>query len=89
MDRTISESGLTTAKAPSDHSPLGAFVAKLRYFMTRKSPWSFAEQRLLIELARASKSLDEAVEVTGRKPESVKKMAMRLCISFKPNATEG
>jgi hypothetical protein len=57
--------------------------------MARKSPWSLAEQRLLIELARASKSLDEAVKVTGRKPESIKKVAMRLGISFKPDATEG
>jgi hypothetical protein len=57
--------------------------------MARKSPWSLAEQRLLIELARASKSLDEAAKVIERKPAAIKKMAMRLCISFKPNATEG
>jgi hypothetical protein len=54
--------------------------------MVQKSRWSFAEQRLLIELARASKSLDEAAEVTGRKPESIKTVAMRLGISFRPNA---
>jgi hypothetical protein len=54
--------------------------------MTRKHSWSFAERRLLIELARASKSLDEAAEVIGRKPEAIKKMAMRLGISFKPDA---
>jgi hypothetical protein len=53
--------------------------------MVRKSIWSLAEQRLLIELARASKSLDEAVKATGRKPQSVKKMAMRLGISLRPN----
>ena len=52
----------------------------------RASNWSFAEQRLLIELARASKSLDEAAEVIGRQPEAIKKMAMRLGISFKPDA---
>jgi hypothetical protein len=57
--------------------------------MARKSPWSLAEQRLLIELARASRSLDEAAKVAGRKPAAIKKMAMRLGISFKPNATEG
>jgi hypothetical protein len=57
--------------------------------MARKSPWSLAEQRLLIELARASKSLDEAAKVIERKPAAIKKMAMLLCISFKPNATEG
>jgi predicted transcriptional regulator len=57
--------------------------------MVRKSGWSFAEQRLLIELARASKSLNETAEVTGRKPESIKKVAMRLGISFRPDAEEG
>ncbi|HWX14346.1 MAG TPA: hypothetical protein VNY06_05745 [Methylocella sp.] len=40
----------------------------------------------MIELARASKSLDEAAKVTGRKPASIKKMAMRLGISLRPNA---
>jgi hypothetical protein len=54
--------------------------------MARKSRWSFAEQRLLIELARASKSLDEVAEVTGRQPELIKKVAVRLGISFKPDA---
>jgi hypothetical protein len=57
--------------------------------MVRKSPWSLAEQRLLIELARESKSLEEAAMATGRKPESIKKVAMRLGISFKPHATKG
>jgi hypothetical protein len=57
--------------------------------MVRKSGWSFAEQRRLIELARASKSLDEAAKVTGRKPGSIKKMALRLGISFKPDVKQG
>jgi hypothetical protein len=43
----------------------------------------------LIELARASKSLEEAAQATGRKPESIKKVAMRLGISFKPDARRG
>jgi len=54
--------------------------------MVRKLGWSFAEQRLLIELARESKSLEEAARATGPKPESIKKVATRLGISFKPNA---
>jgi hypothetical protein len=57
--------------------------------MVRKSRWSFAEQRFLIELARQSKSLEEAAKATGRKPESIKNVAMRLGISFRPNATKG
>jgi len=54
--------------------------------MVKKKGLSFKEQRHLIELARASKSLDEAAKATGRKPETIKKMAMRLGISFRPNA---
>jgi hypothetical protein len=54
--------------------------------MVRKKVWSFREQRLLIDLARASKSLEQAAKATGRKPETIKKMAMRLGISFKPEA---
>ena len=79
----------TTAKASSEHSPLGAFswIAKLGCcFMAQKASWSFAEQRRLIELARDSKSLDEVAKLTGRKPESIKKVASRLGISFKSNA---
>ena len=40
----------------------------------------------MIELARASKSLDEAVKATGRKPETIKKMAIQLGISFRSDA---
>jgi hypothetical protein len=54
--------------------------------MAPKPSWSFAEQRHLIELARASKSLDEVGKLTGRKPASIKKVALRLGISFKPDA---
>jgi hypothetical protein len=53
--------------------------------MARKPSWSFAEQRRLIELARLSKSLDEVAKLTGRKPASIKKVALRLGISFKPD----
>jgi hypothetical protein len=30
-----------------------------------------------------------AAKATGRKPESIQKVAMRLGISFRPNATKG
>ena len=43
----------------------------------------------MIELARECKSLEEAAKAIGRKPESIKKVAMRLGISFRPNATKG
>jgi hypothetical protein len=79
----------TTAKASSEHSPLGAFsrIAKFSCcFMAQQASWSFAEQHRLIELARAAKSLDEVAKLSGRKPESIKKVALRLGISFKPDA---
>jgi hypothetical protein len=52
--------------------------------MVFRKGWSFKEQRHLIELANASKSLDEVAEAMGRKPETIRKMAMRLGVSFKP-----
>jgi hypothetical protein len=52
--------------------------------MVQKKAWSFKEQRRLIELARASKSLDEMAKAIKRKPEAIKRMAIRLGLSFKP-----
>jgi hypothetical protein len=51
--------------------------------MVRKSRWSFKDDRRLMELARASTSLEQVVRLTGRSPEAIKKAAMRLGISFK------
>ena len=46
--------------------------------------WSFAYDRRVIELAKASKSLEEAARIMKRKPERIRKVAMRLGVSFKP-----
>jgi len=54
--------------------------------MVRKRHWSFKDDRRLMELGRASKSLEEVVRETGRSPESIKKAAMRLGVSFKSQA---
>ena len=54
--------------------------------MVRKSRWSFKDDRRLIELARASTSLEQVVKIFGRSPKAVKKAAMRLGISFKSEA---
>ena len=51
--------------------------------MVRKPRWSFREDRRLMELARSSKSLEEVAKVTGRSPERIRKMAMRLGLSIK------
>ena len=56
--------------------------------MARKPRWSFKEDRRLMVLARASKSLEEVAKATGRSPDRIKKMAMRLGLSIKPRAAK-
>ena len=48
-------------------------------------PFSFKEQRRLLGMAASSLSLDDVVKRTGRPPESICKIALKLGISFKPN----
>jgi hypothetical protein len=43
----------------------------------------YADDRHVIELAKASKSLEEAARIMKRKPERIRKVAMRLGVSFK------
>jgi hypothetical protein len=50
--------------------------------MARKS-WSFADDRRVIELAKASKSLEEAARIMQRTPERIRRVSMRLGVSFK------
>jgi len=45
--------------------------------------WSYADDRQVIELAKASKSLEEAARIMKLKPERIPKVAMRLGVSFK------
>jgi hypothetical protein len=45
--------------------------------------WSFADDRRVIELAKASKSLEEAARIMKRKPERIRKVSIRLGVSFK------
>jgi RNase P subunit RPR2 len=45
--------------------------------------WSYANDRRVIELAKASKSLEEAARIMKRKPERIRKVAMRLGVSIK------
>jgi len=42
--------------------------------------WSFANDRRVIELAKASKSLEETARIMKRKPERIRKVAMRLAL---------
>jgi hypothetical protein len=50
--------------------------------MVRK-PWSFKEDRRLMELAKSSTSLQEAAKQLGRSPQAIKRMALRLGLSLK------
>jgi hypothetical protein len=45
-----------------------------------KTRWSFADQRRLMQVAASSKSFEEMVKRAGRKPDSVRKMAVKLGI---------
>ncbi|MBR0797592.1 hypothetical protein JQ615_19575 [Bradyrhizobium jicamae] len=56
--------------------------------MARKPRWSFKEDRRLMEMARSSKSLEDVAKATGRSPDRIKKMAMRLGLSIKPRSTK-
>ena len=53
--------------------------------MARK-PWSFKEDRRLMELAKSSASLEEAVKALRRSPDAIKRMALRLGLSLKSKA---
>jgi hypothetical protein len=45
--------------------------------------WSYADDRHVIELAKALKSLEEAARIMKRTPERIRKVATRLGVSFK------
>lgn len=48
-----------------------------------RRPWSFKEDRRLMELAKSSTSLEEAAKLLGRSPDAIKRMALRLGLSLK------
>jgi hypothetical protein len=53
--------------------------------MARK-PWSFKEDRRLMELAKSTGCLEQAAKQLGRSPDAVKRMALRLGLSLKSKA---
>ena len=71
--------------------PLGGFVLvsmrRIVSVMARK-PWSFKEDRRLMELAKSSVSLEEAAKQLGRSPDAIKRMALRLGLSLKSKAAK-
>jgi hypothetical protein len=49
----------------------------------KRRSWSFADDRRVIELAKAAKSPEEIARIMKRTPEGIRKRSMRLGISFK------
>jgi hypothetical protein len=45
--------------------------------------WSYAEDRRVLELAAHSKSLEQIANLMNRTPKGIRKVAVRLGISFK------
>jgi hypothetical protein len=50
--------------------------------MARK-PWSFKEDRRLMELAKSSITIEDAAKQLGRSTDAIKRMALRLGLSLK------
>jgi hypothetical protein len=44
--------------------------------------WSFAEDRRMLELAANARSPEEIANLLNRTPEAIRKIALRLGISF-------
>ena len=77
-----------TGKAVSVDTSLDGFVFKGDLIRMRKS-WSYADDRRVIELAKASKSLEEAARIMKRTPARIRQVSRRLGISFKANGKTG
>jgi hypothetical protein len=45
--------------------------------------WSFAHDRRVIELAKASKSLEDAARIMQPTPGRIRKVSLRLGVSFR------
>ena len=48
--------------------------------------WSFKQERRVIELAKASKSLEEAARIMKCSTERIRKVSMRLGVKFESDA---
>ncbi|MCA1527779.1 MULTISPECIES: hypothetical protein [Bradyrhizobium] len=78
--------GPTQAKPSSEHGSawrLCRCVDERIISVMARRPWSFKEDRRLIELAKSSTSLEQAAKALGRSPDAIKRMALRLGLSLK------
>ena len=51
--------------------------------------WSYADDRRVIELAKASMSLEEAARIMKRTPARIRQVSTRLGVSFKATGKTG
>lgn len=51
--------------------------------------WSYADDRRVIELAKAKKSLEEAALIMRRTPKRIREVSLRLGVSFKSTDASG
>ncbi|KGJ67826.1 hypothetical protein BJA5080_01275 [Bradyrhizobium diazoefficiens SEMIA 5080] len=83
--------GPTQAKPSSEHGSAWRLCRcvdeRMNSVMARR-PWSFKEDRRLMELAKSSTSLEEAAKLLGRSPDAIKRMALRLGLSLKSKGTK-
>jgi hypothetical protein len=49
----------------------------------KNARWSFKEDRRLLKLAATSKSIEEIANLMTRKPETIRKVAIRLGVSLR------
>jgi hypothetical protein len=50
--------------------------------------WSFKDDRRVIELAKASKTLEEIAKTMNRTPDRIREVAMRLGVSVKSKTSK-
>jgi hypothetical protein len=49
--------------------------------------WAFKDDRRVMELAKASRTLEDIAKAMDRSPDRIRKVAMRLGLSIKSNSS--
>jgi hypothetical protein len=74
------------AKPSGEHTRLGGFVSRKREWREMPKGWSFKDDRRVMELAKASKTLEQIAKTMNCTPARIRKVAMRLGVSVKSTA---
>jgi hypothetical protein len=81
------QSGPTLAKPSGENIPLGGFVLMERERAKMQRSWAFKDDRRVMELAKASRTLEEIAKAMDRSPDRIRKVAIRLGLSIKSNSS--